>query len=103
MRAVARRLACGYNSATMQVFMFRSEHDHHWFGFSSDETGENLPAELAPWRQPPSAAIPAPLELAAITGSGPFLPSIKETGYYTVRIGDPNVLRPVFGRHPKSR
>jgi hypothetical protein len=58
----------------MLFFMFRSEQDRHWFGFTSDETGENLPAELAPWRQPSSEAIPASLELAAIILSDPVSP-----------------------------
>ena len=102
MRAVAARQTCCYNFVVMRFFMFRSEQDHHWFGFTSDVTGENLPCELAPWRQPPCEAIPDSVELAAITGSETIVTLIKETGYYTVRIGDPNVVRPIFGRLRKS-
>jgi hypothetical protein len=100
--AVAPCLICCYNFAPMQFFMFRSEQDHHWFGFTSDVTGDNLPVELAPWHQPPCEAIPASGELAAITGSEPFLTLIEETGYCTVRIGDPNVVWGLFGRHRRS-
>jgi hypothetical protein len=34
----------------MLVFIFQSEKDNRRFGFTTDSSGKNLPAEYAPWR-----------------------------------------------------
>jgi hypothetical protein len=49
----------------MQIRVFRSERDPLAIGFTSDRSGLNLPADLAPWRPLWGAILPTGPEFAA--------------------------------------
>ncbi len=63
----------------MRAFMFQSAKDFDVLGFTEDETGRNLPVELAPWRVRGGRALPIGEEADAVVAA------LKTKGYYLVR------------------
>ena len=53
------------DSGGMQIHVFRSERDPLAIGFTSDRSGLNLPADLAPWQPLWGAILPTGPEFAA--------------------------------------
>jgi hypothetical protein len=70
----------------MMVYVFRSAKDPDVYGFTSYQTGENLPAELEPWRaQGGGAAMP----IGNSTDNELLLQTIESEGYYIVHTDQP--------------
>lgn len=64
----------------MKVYVFRSRKDPEVYGFTSDDTGMNLPADLEPW-QAQGGAMPT----AQARASDIILDTIRDRGFYLMR------------------
>lgn len=69
----------------MQIYLFRSEKDPQVSGFTSDETGANLPNEFAPWHP-----IGGGTALSTGAGADPVSVEVRERGFYLVTATDPS-------------
>ena len=70
----------------MKVYVFRSAKDPDVYGFTSDQTGENLPADLKPWRaQGGGVAMP----IGNTTDNELLLQTIESEGCYIVHTDQP--------------
>ena len=70
----------------MKVYVFRSSKDPEVYGFTSDQTGENLPAELEPWQaQGGGAAMP----IGNTADNELLLQTVESEGYYIVHTDQP--------------
>ena len=64
----------------MKVYVFRSGRDPEVYGFTSEVTGSNLPADLEPW-QAQGGAMPA----TQATASDMILETLRDRGFYLMR------------------
>jgi hypothetical protein len=67
----------------MQVYVFTSAFDITIRAFSVDSTGDNLPAEHAPWRRDSRGHT-----ITIDPDADPIAQDIREKGYFVVRAGD---------------
>jgi hypothetical protein len=76
----------------MKIHLFKSAREPDVFGFTGDETGNNLPVELGPWTRSgggaPIETGPGTDALAGIGSSGPMMEAIEKDGFYVARSGE---------------
>lgn len=74
----------------MKITLFRSTVASDIFAFTADETGANLPGQLAPWQKAghsASARAYAETSLDGLPSSDPVIKAIERDGYYLARSG----------------
>jgi hypothetical protein len=72
----------------MKLYIFRSTIEADVFGFTADQTGANLPLELAPWECAiGAAAIYAGSSVDELAPSDPVLKAVDRDGFYLARSG----------------
>ena len=72
----------------MQIYLFTSMKDPKVSGFTSDSTGQNLPAEFAPWRP-----VNGGTALSTGAGADPVSVEVRERGFYLVTAADPSAAQ----------
>jgi len=74
----------------MQVFVFQSATDKNVIGFTAQESGNNLPAEFAPWKLLSRGAMQTDATVPNVAGrnvagADAVLAGIRRDGYHLVR------------------
>jgi hypothetical protein len=73
----------------MKIHLFQSTRELDVFGFTNDETGANLPADLAPWtRAGEGCEVETGPDIAVLAGVGssdPVVSAIEHGGFYVAR------------------
>jgi hypothetical protein len=73
----------------MKMHLFQSTRELDVFGFTSDETGDNLPADLAPWtRSGEGCAVGTGPDIVTLVDGGssdPVVFALEHGGFYVAR------------------
>jgi hypothetical protein len=73
------------NVLPMPIFIFWSEADKAVFGFTADTTGDNLPANLAPWSRNGTGEPIAGEGTMALAAANPVIQAVERDGFYIGR------------------